>query len=207
VKKAWVSRLLAVSCVAMLTACANGPKLSGVDSAPSVELSVLMETAAASEKANHKDVALREYEEAAKLYPASALPWLRIAQIKFEATSYGEAITAAQQSVSRDERNNVAQSILAVSGLRVSTKALADLRRQNELAGTVRDEAQDLAKVLRESLGEQVLVPATPTAATTVATRPAPAPVVRRRTTVRKPVVEPLPAAETGKGNPFGALK
>ena len=39
-------------------------------------------------------------------------------------------------------------------------KALADLTRKNNLSGTVRTEAQDLAKLLRNSLGEEVLVPA-----------------------------------------------
>lgn len=205
--KVTISRLLFISCVTLLTACASGPKVLGQEGAPSVELSVLMDTAAASEKADHKDIALRQYEEASKLYPTSFWPWLRIAQIKFEAANYGEAITAAQQVTSRDERNKVANSILAVSGLRVSTKALADLRHQNELTGSVRNEAQDLAKVLRESLGERVLVPATSAAAATAAPRPAPAQVVRPKPVVPKTSGASPSSNDSGSGSPFGALK
>jgi hypothetical protein len=88
---------------------------------------------------------------------------------------------------------------VAVSGLRLSSKALADLTRKNNLSGTVRTEAQDLAKLLRNSLNEDVLVPgstrqvqrkeppkAKPPAVTTVATGTAP---------------------KAGGADPFGALK
>lgn len=203
------NHLVAISCVALLSACASGPKVPSLDSAPSADLSVLMDAAGAAEKAEQKDVALRQYEEASKLYPTAFLPWLKIAQIKFEAASYGEAISAAQQAVARDERNKVAHSILAVSGLRVSTKALADLRHQNELTGTVRNEAQDLAKVLRESLGERVLVPAASTPATAAAAaRTAPTVVVRPRAAVPPKAAASAPAAVgTGSSSPFGALK
>ena len=54
----------------------------------------------------------------------------------------------------------MAHSIVAVSGLRVASKALSDLTRKNNLNSDVKSEAQDLAKLLRQSLGEPVLVPA-----------------------------------------------
>ena len=47
--------------------------------------------------------------------------------------------------------------IIATAGLRLSTRALADLSRQNNLSGSVKTESQDLAKLLRESLGENTL--------------------------------------------------
>jgi len=191
----WVT---VVSCVFLLNACANKPTPALDQTKPTIELSVLMDKAAASEKEKQFDIALREYDEAAKLYPSSSLPWVRIAQIRYEAANYGEAISAAQQAVARENRNNVALSILAVSGLRVSSTALEELRRHNDLTGPIQKEAQELAKVLRISLGEQVLVPSGGTAATksksTVST-----PAARRRPTTEKP--------KTGSGSPFGALE
>ncbi len=196
--------LLALSALLGLTGCSSVPKEAEVLLKPkSVELPVLMEQAAATEKSGTKDAAIKQYEEAAKAYPASKLPWARIAQIQFDAANYGEAIVAAQQVVSRDEKDKVAHSILSVSGLRVSTKAVADLSRQNELSGSIRSEAQSLAKVLRESLGEQVLVPA-------AAPRPAsPPPSAQPRPPVRAtaPASPAAPSTPSGGGNPFGALK
>jgi hypothetical protein len=71
----------------------------------------------------------------------------------------------------RDPNDKLANSIIAISGLRLSTRALGDLSRQNNLSGSLRTESQDLAKLLRESLGETVLVPPSPPVRE-VATRP-----------------------------------
>jgi tetratricopeptide (TPR) repeat protein len=196
----WVT---VVSCVVLLSACANKPTSALDQTKPAIELSVLMDKAATSEKEKHFDIALREYEEAAKLYPSSSLPWVRIAQIRYEAGNYGEAISAAQQAVARENRNNVALSIMAVSGLRVSSTALDELRRHNDLTGPIQKEAQELAKVLRMSLGEQVLVPSGGTAATNPNSA-ASAPAARRRSTKS---AKPAAAAKTSSGSPFGALE
>jgi hypothetical protein len=82
-----------------------------------------------------------------------------MAQIRFNAGAYGEAITNAHEALERDPDDTVAHSIVAVSGLRVASKALADLTRKNNLSGDVKSEAQDLAKLLRTSIGEPTLVP------------------------------------------------
>jgi tetratricopeptide (TPR) repeat protein len=194
-----LANLLALSALLGTVGCSSVPKEAEVLLKPkSVELPVLMEQAAATEKSGTKDAAIKQYEDAAKSYPASKLPWARIAQIQFDAANYGEAIVAAQQVVSRDEKDKVAHSILSVSGLRVSTKALADLSRQNELSGSIRSEAQSLTKVLRESLGEQVLVPVADP-------RPTP-PSVQPRPPARA-TAPAAPRAPSGGGNPFGALK
>ena len=76
----------------------------------------------------------------------------------------------ALEALQRDPNDKLGNSIVAVSGLRLSTKALADLSQQNNLNGSLRSEAKDLAKLLRASLGEDVLVPAGGTA---VAKQPA----------------------------------
>ena len=130
-------------------------------------------------------------------HPVDKKPWVRMAQIRFDASQYGEAISNAQQALARDPNDTLAYSILAVSGLRVASKALADLTRKNNLQGSVRSEAQDLARLLRTSLGEEVLVN--------------PRPVVR--TPVRKPptqtaVAAPArPAPAPAGGSPFDVLK
>jgi tetratricopeptide (TPR) repeat protein len=204
-----------VICAAVLAACSSAPKTAPSATPPVIkpaatELNVLMDQASASEKAGQKDVALRQYDEASKLYPASKLPWLKIAQIHYDAAHYGEAIVAAQQVTARDEKDKVAHSILSVSGLRVSTKALSDLSRQNELTGSVRKDAQELAKVLRENLGETVLVPApvvvapAPPVAAPRQVYPAPA---RPRAAAPAPRGAASAAESGGTGSPFGALK
>jgi Tfp pilus assembly protein PilF len=134
---------------------------------------------------------------AAANYPADKTPWLHMAQIKFDRASYGEAIMNALEALQRDPSDKLGNSIVAVSGLRLSTKALADLSQQNNLNGSLRSEAQDLAKLLRTSLGEDVLVP------NTAARKPAPVAASGRKATF-------APAKNSNQNNssdPFGGLK
>jgi hypothetical protein len=141
---------------------------------------------------------------AAKNYPTSKEPWLKLAEDYFEAGNYGQAILAAQEVVQRDPADSLAAGVLAVSGLRVSAAALSTLReQQTTLNGGTRTEAEGLAHTLRELLGEPVLVP-----------RPAgPAPTI---TPVKaKPAARPagpaVPASAPPKfsspDNPFNVLK
>ncbi|MFS2003777.1 hypothetical protein ACEN9F_09130 [Duganella sp. CT11-25] len=132
---------------------------------------------------------------AAANYPAEKSPWLHMAQIKFDRASYGEAIMNALEALQRDPADKLGNSIVAVSGLRLSTKALADLSQQNNLNGSLRSEAQDLAKLLRTSLGEDVLVPA----ANPAVRKPAPAPAKKAAATPTK--------NQTNSSDPFGGLK
>lgn len=192
-----------IFCVVVSGCAMTGATGDAISKEKILELSTLMSQARVTEQAGTKASAIGLYEEAAKLYPSSKLPWVRVAQIQYESMNYGEAIVAAQQAVARDGRDKVAQSILAVSGLRVSTKALADLARQNELDGTLKTEAQSLARLIREALGEKVLVPSTPQdsqRAAPPATRP---PSIRPGTTGQKAIEAP----DKRSGNPFDALK
>ena len=61
---------------------------------------------------------------------------------------YGPAITEAQEVLQRDNTDLTAQSILAVSGLRVSADALDQLRKVDEVKGSTRSEAESVAKTL-----------------------------------------------------------
>jgi predicted Zn-dependent protease len=116
---------------------------------------------------------------AARAYPADKTAPLRIAQISFDCQEYGDAITHANKVLERDPDDIIAHSILAVSGLRVSSKALADLSAKKRISGDVRDAAQDLAKILRTSIGGDILPPPRERKLAPHVPRPsAPAPVV-----------------------------
>lgn len=167
---------------------------------------------ASAEEAHRKGgvvEAMGFYEKAAKADPSKKQPWVRIAQAQFDARNYGSAITAAQEVLLRDTSDVTAKSIMAVSGLRVSAYALDQLRMANAVGGNTREEAQALARIMRDSLGESILPPAAPVTATAadkpVAPRPAVAPAPQP---VRRPAAAaPTPAAPEPKRNPFDALK
>lgn len=160
------------------------------------------------------------YYTAAKTYPASKEPWLKLAEDYFEASNYGQAILAAQEVIQRDPDDSLATGVLAVSGLRVSAAALSTLRKQQTtLNGGTRTEAESLARVLRELLGEPVLVPRPAAAASAPALmakpkrppRPAAAgatptaPALTSATAA--PAAAPPPQKSAAPDNPFNVLK
>lgn len=162
-------------------------------------LAQLLTEADAVAKAGQYDQAASMLQRASSAYPADKAPWLQLAQMAFDRGQYGQAVLQSQQALERDPEDNVASSIIAVSGLRLSGKALADLSRQNNLNGTVRSEAQELARLLRVSLGEEVLVPP--------ARRPAAA-ARRAAGSANAGTVPAAPAAKSGNSaDPFSGLK
>ncbi|WP_322403945.1 hypothetical protein [Massilia luteola] len=192
-----ISRFIgAAACAILLSACATTkPEVAEKPPAPTME--ELLAKAADANTAGRKEDAVTLWKEAAAAYPADKAPWSSIAQTRYDAGQYGEAIVNAQEVLVRDPNDRLANSIIAISGLRLSTRALADLSRQNNLSGSIRTESQDLAKLLRESLGEQVLVPPP------VAAPAPPKAVARGRARAR---VKQAAAASSG-ADPFGALK
>eukprot|EP01034_Spumella_vulgaris_P035003 gene35003-43162_t len=146
-----------LACALLLTACANESQLLRSEQ-PAATLDSALAEAGRVAAAGQQDKAMGLLRSAAGSYPADKAPWLSMAQMKFDRASYGEAILHAQEALQRDPGDQVGNSIIAVSGLRLSTKALADLSQQNNLSGSLRSEARDLARVLRTSLGEEVLV-------------------------------------------------
>lgn len=146
-----------IAVVALLSGCATTDTSPAGKSHGTVAEAVASANAAA--KAGQKDKALGILHDAAQANPTDKTPWIRMAQIRYDAHDYGQAIILAQQALQRDSNDMVSHSIVAVSGLRVASKALADLTRKQNLTGTIRSEAQDLAKLLRSSLGEEELVP------------------------------------------------
>lgn len=182
----------ATGCAIILGACATAPTATAV-ARPSV--ASLMEKAGQASASGNKELAVTLWKQTAAAFPAEKTPWVNIAQTRYDAGQYGDAIVSAQEILVRDPNDQLANSIIAISGLRLSTRALSDLSRQNNLSGPLRTESQDLAKLLRESLGETVLVP--PQAA------PAPQRAAARATAPKKGTAK----REESSADPFGALK
>jgi hypothetical protein len=160
-------------------------------------MAAAMADADAAVLAGHTDKAYAILKQAGSTFPTDKTPWVRMAQMHFDSTNYGEAIVDALEALERDPDDTLANSIVAVSGLRVTSKALSDLSQKNNLTGNVRTEAQDLARLLRTSLNEDVLVPNN---------RPA---TLRTKETVRKAAAAAAtpPARPAASSDPFGALK
>ena len=146
-----------------LLAAALGTVLSGCATtevavpAPVPTMASLVQQADTAVKAGRYDEAVTVLKNATRIYPADKVAWLRMAQVNFECQEYGDAITHAKKVLDRDPDDTVAHSILAVSGLRVSSRALADLAAKKNISGDVRDAAQDLAKILRISIGGDIM--------------------------------------------------
>jgi hypothetical protein len=147
--------------IASLTACASKPTVPSV-SAPA-KLQDMLTKASEAASAGQKETAVTLWKETAAAHPTDKTAWGHIAKTKFDAAQYGEAIVNAQEVLVRDPNDKQASSIIATSGLRLATRALADLSRQNGLAGSLQKESMELARVLRESLGNDVLFTSPPT--------------------------------------------
>jgi len=182
-------------CIAILSACAStGPGPGSAKPAPTMAAAMAEADAAVVAGQNAKAYAL--LKSAGTTFPTDKTPWVRMAQMRFDSTDYGEAIVNALEALVRDPDDTLANSIVAVSGLRVTSKALADLSQKNNLSGNVRTEAQELAKLLRTSLNEEVLV--------SNGGRPAAA---RSRDSNGKKAITAAPSARPASNDPFGALK
>ncbi|MFF7396288.1 hypothetical protein ACFZAI_07530 [Achromobacter sp. NPDC008082] len=149
-----------------------------------------MEAAQKTLEQKGADQAVVQFEEIAQRNPSKGEPWSYIAKIRFDEQKYGQAIVAADETLSRDPQDFVAKTVRAVGGLRVAMQSLADLRADALLAGNARADAVALAASMRETLGQDVLFPE--------GRRPPPP---RPRQPPRK--VEPAPdAATSGAATP-----
>ncbi len=219
-KKAGRSASFALLCCLFAAGCAT----TDTKQMTPEQVQDTMAQANASAKSGEYDKALQLFDKVAKDNPTSKEPWLRTSQIQFDQGKYGPAIVAAQEVLQRDPADRTAKSILAVAGLRVSVKALGELRRENGLSGTTRAEAQTLTSSLRESLGEDTLVPQAGPAGSRsagAASRPASAstpsaPAASNSRPPRRPSTPAASSASTpdasgtkvrSSGNPFGALQ
>jgi len=188
-------RLTLIAGAAILSACASSGPTAPAARPAATTIAAAMAEVDAAVLAGQNDKAYAILKQAGSRFPADKTPWVRMAQMRFDSTHYGEAIANALEALARDPDDTLANSIVAVSGLRVTSKALADLSRKNNLSGNVRTEAQELAKLLRTSLNEEVLV----------SNRAAGA---RKDNGVKKVIgAAPAPAPRPAANDPFGALK
>jgi tetratricopeptide (TPR) repeat protein len=188
--------LTGAACVVALSACSTTAPVK--PTTVKMPLDQAISKATAASQAGQKEQALKMLEQASTDYPTDKTPWVQRAQIRYEGGQYGEAILDAQQVLARDPTDKVANSIVAISGLRLSTAAISDLVRQNNLTGSTRSESQELAKLLRESVGEKELF------------TPPPAPKARAvapttRSKAKAGAAAAKEAADTA--SPFDALK
>ncbi|GGY78080.1 hypothetical protein ACFFTM_10595 [Pseudoduganella plicata] len=194
--------LTLIASALLLCGCATDSTTSAT-AAGGATLSSAIAEAERSVAAGDVDRACSILRSAGTKFPAEKSPWIQIAQLKFDRSAYGEAINNALEGLQRDPNDRQGNSIVAVSGLRLSTKALADLSRQNHLGGPLRTEAQHLAGLLRTSLGEDVLVPAVQKPIRPVV-RPRPA-MVNSGSPGHKPAA--AVTSQSNSADPFGALK
>lgn len=185
-----------LSCAALLAGCAADLPLVRGDHAAQ-PLAAMLADADRALAAGQPDKAQATLRAACASYPSDKAPWLQLAQMKFDRGNYGEAIEHSLAALQRDASDKQAHSIVAVSGLRLSTHSLAELNQQSNLGGSVRSEAQELARLLRSTLGEEVLVPV------------AGARTVPRKTAPSGRLVLPSRPApvHSNSNDPFGALK
>jgi hypothetical protein len=142
-------------------------------------------------------------------FPLHAEPWVRLASLHFDAGEYGHAIVSADEALQRDPASQLAKSIRAVSGLRVATSSLVDLRAEAPLTGSTRADATRLAIVLRGTLGEEVLVPEAVPAPKRVTRRASAAAAGRAASVVRErgATEGANSSAPAVNGDPFSVLK
>lgn len=202
------SLIVLAGAAALITGCTTTNPGPQTDDAFKQSMSEA-ETAA---KGGQQDKAIDLYQQIAKQNPTRDEPWVRIAQIQFGSEKYPQAILAAEEALQRDNADRQAKSILAVSGLRVARRSLQELRADSALAGDVKTDAQVLAKMLRDTLGEQVLFPGEQTAKQPV--RRVVRPAARRAAPAAAEAANhgsAAPAAATGaasgSADPFGALR
>lgn len=210
---------------AALTGCATPetPATTPASVPATPTLQSFLDAGAKARKEGTRNKERDAYRAAAAAYPTSKQPWLKLAEGYFEDADYGNTILAAQEVLHRDAADQVATSMLAVSGLRVANTALTSMRKQNSLGADTRSQAEGVAKQLREVLGEPVLVPKNDGANTTPAPVRRPAPPPRRAANAAAPAAEapatapaPAPAAPAPAApakppakpaNPFDKLK
>lgn len=147
-------RLVAIAGVVTLMAGCASVK-------PQSEAEYKQSMAAAQQTLEQKgaDQAVAQFEEIAQRNPSKGAPWSYIAKIRFDEQKYGQAIVAADETLSREPDDFVAKTVRAVGGLRVAMQSLADLRADALLAGNAREDAVALAASMRETLGQDVLFP------------------------------------------------
>ena len=199
----------AAALIATLSACETAKPLPPPVAAPKLQDMLTKASEAAS--AGQKEQAITLWKATTTAHPTDKTAWGHIAKAKFDAAQYGEAIVNAEEVLVRDPNDKQASSIIATSGLRLATRALANLSRQNGFTGSLQKESMELARVLRDSLGNDTLFSPPPDKITIRDPKPpkvkvSDAPKVK--VAEASPKVKEKPKADDCKaGDPFCTLK
>jgi tetratricopeptide (TPR) repeat protein len=196
--------LLILSCL-LLSACANTMTQTQT---PGKHETLYRDATKALTEGN-QDKAIQLLDESSRADPTYADPWVKMAQIYFDSSNYPMAIKAADEATKRDPARRETKAIAVVASLRVAIQALGEMREDSGLRGNTREEAERLARTLRETLSIDQILPAAPAAAptnknsapppATPAAKPAPAP--------RAPARKSGASDASGAANPFQVLK
>jgi tetratricopeptide (TPR) repeat protein len=204
---------LLLACVAALTACASAPG-QGAGAAPAaaapaiVAMDEWMAQGDAAVKEGDHTKARAAWRSATKDYPTAKRPWLKLSEDYFNTADYGNAVLAAQEALQRDPHDRLANSVLAVSGLRLTAGSLAALRDDGAYAVGSREEAVAVTHSLREALGEPVLVPAADSTSRKNVVKPATRSAARTGAAPQANAAPaPRTAAVSSAGSPLDKLK
>lgn len=127
-----------------------------------VSLETVTREADAELAKGNREQAVALLTQSARHYPTSPVPWLKVANIWFDAANYPSAILAANEALQRDATSQEAKSLIVVAGLRVAAGAVAGLRPTAGVGVNARTEAENLTNSLRAVIGEKTLVPVPP---------------------------------------------
>jgi len=178
---------------AMLGAC------STMASKDAGNYAALLGQAEAEVSSGRVESALVAFDQAAKADPTRKEPWVRSAQLQFDAGNYGRAIVAAEEVLQRDPDDQVADSVLTVAGLRIASESLQRLQGNGALASdTARTEAERLAATMRATMGEGILDSGEEQAK--------PRRTTRRRSTAPRATPAPKAQSKPAAANPFEVL-
>ncbi|WP_449466701.1 tetratricopeptide repeat protein [Stenotrophomonas humi] len=152
------SSMMAALVMVGLVGCASAPSKNR-----EVSFETTMEIAEAQVSVAGSDVAIKAFEDAAKVDPTRKEPWVRIAQLQFDQGQYARAIVAAEEVLQRDSDDLVADGVLTVAGFRVANHSLERLEGRGALSSeTAQKEAKALANMLRSTMGQAILEPEKP---------------------------------------------
>lgn len=139
------------------TGCAAIPEKPPAPAPVMAPLSQMVDAADKSRADGHVQKARDAYRAAAASYPSEHVPWVRLSQSHFEAADYGNAIVNAEEALQRNPYDQTALGIMAVAGLRVSSRAISSLEVKQAL-GDSRSQAESIVQTLRAALGETSLL-------------------------------------------------
>jgi hypothetical protein len=164
-------KLLIPLCAALLlSACATTSQVAELDQFKDVAL--VQQRVEELVSAGDVQKAQTMLEGAAKANPTDPAPWVRLAQLQFDRGNYSGTIAAAEEAVQRDANNTQAKGLALVASLRIAVRNIQELRGGVVLGGDTRGEAERLARTLRETIKEDVLVPVAPAPDTKKKARP-----------------------------------